>query len=186
MRRHQTMLVAAMAVLGLGLAAGCGSGGDAESAPEVASAGDGKAKETTKPAADGEAPDKDPEARQLQFTDCLREHGVEVEDAGGGDKGVRFKAARGKGQAEEMSKAMEACRKYAPPGVADGKASEEAKKQMEAYVACLRDQGVDIGDPDPETGMLQKEDQDKLFSKEPTKEQEACKDKRPRMMTVRK
>lgn len=185
MRRHQTILVAAVALLGLGLAAGCGSDGG-EDPPKVASAGEDKPDAKPKNAAGGEAPEKDPEARQLQFTECLRDNGIDVEDPEGPGQGVRFKAERGKGNSDKMSKAMDACRKYAPAGLADGKVSEEAKKEMAAYIKCLRDQGVELGDPDPETGMPQDEDRDKLFSKNPTKEQEACKDKRPRQMVVKK
>ena len=94
----------------------------------------------------------------LAFAACMRENGIEdfedpdVSDVGG----VRFNF-RGGGEAvdidrEAMRAAMEACREHIDglafgPGGGDFDQTE-IEDQLVAFAACMRDQGIDVADPE--------------------------------------
>lgn len=179
MKVHKVLLIAA--ALALGLVSGCGASGADDSGSEVASAGGSGNGDQKSDTSEGEAPAKDPEERQLQFTSCLRDNGVDIPDSG--DGGVRFKA-NSEADREEMQEAMDACRQYAPGGEEGFRMTEEQKQEMAAYIDCLQKEGVEVSDPDPETGMptdgevfMEPDDDTKAAM-------EACKDKRPDRMMV--
>lgn len=82
---------------------------------------------------------------RLKFTDCMRQHGVNISDqAGGGGGGPPAGIPQSTLQA-----AGTACRKYA--GGAFGNFSPAQRSQFQAafvkYTACLRAHGVNIPDP---------------------------------------
>lgn len=178
MKVHKALLIAA--ALALGLVSGCGSSGEDDSTSEIASAGgSGSGQSDT---TEGEAPAKDREERQLQFTECMRDNGVDIPDSG--DGGVRFKVDSEEDR-EAMQEAMDACRQYAPGGEEGFQMTEEMKQEMAAYVDCLQKEGLEISDPNPETGMPDDAGEYLMDPDEDTQAaMDACADKRPSRMMV--
>jgi hypothetical protein len=121
MRRH---LYGATAVFALALIlTGCG---DAEKQP-----GNGQ----PSPAAS-----LDRHAKGVKFAQCMREHGIDMADPEPG-KPVTMKF-KGVDQAT-VSKAMEACREWAPEGATGGKQDPQQAEQMRKFTQCMRDNGVE-------------------------------------------
>lgn len=134
--------LAAGAVLAV-LAAGCGS---PAAGPQVATAGGGG------PAADARTPSVDPQDAMLAFTRCLRENGVEVADPNeAGGVVVEDGAGQEVGGADAGTarKAMEKCQELAPPASGHlGQVDPEAQDRLLRFARCMRDNGVDLPDPD--------------------------------------
>lgn len=131
-----------MAVLAL---AGCArEGGD----DGIASAGNGTAAAT--PSA---GPSLSQQERGIKFAQCMREHGIEMDDPdpNGGPVRVRIGGPGSgpvdKGKAEA---AMEACKQYSPFGEGGpGKADPQMAENMRKFAQCMRDNGVpNFPDPD--------------------------------------
>jgi hypothetical protein len=175
MRRQLSSAVLA-APLVLVLLAGCssGTGGDAD----VASADKG-ATTSAKPTSSAQ-PASDADERRLQFTQCLRDQGLDVKDYDPNDPNP-FGELRDVDPKKRQA-AMDACMKYAPGGEKGRGLSEEGKAQMLEYVKCLRGQGLEIGDPDPTTGIPPIEDLQKIRQggEDVKKAQAACQDKAPK------
>ncbi|MEU8341352.1 hypothetical protein SAMN05443665_101097 [Actinomadura meyerae] len=132
-----------LAALPLALAlalTGCGSddGGDTG----VASAGGAK----QEGAAGGAKPN--PDEMGVKFAQCMREHGVDMEDPKPG-KGVQLKV---KGKKEIVEKAMEACRQYNPQANATGAPDPEMQERAREHAECMRQHGVEAF-PDPKPGQ---------------------------------
>jgi hypothetical protein len=91
----------------------------------------------------------DPEAAQLAFAKCMREHGVDMPDPGsGGSGGVSIGDDSGKLKPEEMQAAMDACDQFLQ---AAGNFKQEIDPaqldKMIEFAGCMRDHGVDMPDP---------------------------------------
>lgn len=149
-----------LAVLALasvaGLLAACGGSSDgsagavADLPPEPAPAADGSTAAAEAPASETTG-SSDPQQSILDFTECLRDQGIEVDDPD-------FSGGRpdfGGGQAVDMTdpdvqEAFEACRSSLQ-GIGqqfseeDRQAFQDAALQM---AQCLRDEGLDVEDPD--------------------------------------
>ncbi|MEU4657681.1 hypothetical protein AB0G32_27745 [Streptomyces sp. NPDC023723] len=111
---------------------GCGGPGDGDTAVEEA-------------AASRNAEDE----KAVKYAECLREHGLDVEDPGEGG-GVRI---TGRVKKDVMDKAMEACRDLNPME-GNETANAEAEERMREQAACMRKNGVeDFPDPDPGKGL---------------------------------
>lgn len=154
----RTMKVAALfATLALALTA-CGSDGKGGVATLE---GDAAARASASPSV------TDEEALQA-FAECMRDNGVEdFEDPQLDDQGrIMFGAgsAAGDGQPpsdedrDVMMAAMEACRDLLPQGTGDGPPAMSAEDQaafqdaMLEYAQCMRDEGIDMPDPDFSAG----------------------------------
>jgi hypothetical protein len=152
-RRAPILLLLALAAAFAVVAAGCGGGSSDSDGAEVADiadeSGDGEEQTTTT-----EAPE-DPEEALLAFTECLREHGIDVPDpefdAGGGGR-MRMQLG-GSGidpDDPEFRAAQEECR----PLLASirGQFSEEDRRRMQdaalEFARCMRGKGFDVPDPD--------------------------------------
>jgi hypothetical protein len=149
--RWQRSAAATLVAVPLTLAAlaGCGT---AAGGTQVASAGRASAGATASPST---SPAADPDDRRLQFTRCLREHGVNVPDPDPGGRpgqGGGMEALHGVDR-QKLDDALNACRQYSGGAIAHEGLSEQDKQQLLDYTRCLRGQGVDIGDPDPTTGL---------------------------------
>jgi hypothetical protein len=117
----------------------CGGGSD----DGVATAGG-----STTSASPGPAPATDRAERQRQYTDCLRQHGVEVPDAEAG-KGVEVSTPND----EAAKQAAQACQRYAPDSDLAKAGSDVAA--LRAYASCMRDNGVtEFPDPNPDGTLL--------------------------------
>lgn len=107
-------------------------------------------------------PGQSDEERQLAYTRCMRENGVEIED--GGDKadtsGEGESSANSMKAAEgvDIDKASEACGHLAPAGHQEPAPSPAELAMLRSYAACLRDNGLDVADPDPQTGAIKHPD----------------------------
>jgi len=125
-------LAALPAALALALAlSGCGSGGDTVQTGAAASK-------------------SSREDQGVKFAQCLREHGVDVEDPEPG-KGIRITGHLPKSQ---VDKAMEDCRKYDPVQNGDASADPELEQKVRKLAQCMRDNGVEDF-PDPKNGGIQ-------------------------------
>ncbi|GGM15927.1 hypothetical protein ACFFX1_03485 [Dactylosporangium sucinum] len=107
--------------------------------PSVASAG-GSASVSASP---------DKAEANRQFAKCMREHGVDVPDPGpDGNLDIAPGADRSK-----VLKASEACQQYLPNGGTLKNLSPEQLEQARAFAKCMREHGVNMPDPDPDTGI---------------------------------
>jgi outer membrane lipopolysaccharide assembly protein LptE/RlpB len=166
-------LMAAMAVVLL--LGGCGSsdgGGDG-----VASAGGNSAQPPS-----ASATQQGSTADQMQqFAKCMRDNGVDMPDPGADGSfggGADDQADR---DSPAFQKATEACKQFLPGGGDLSKLDPKLIDQIRQLTQCLRDNGVDVPDPDPNSpmlgmGQLQNIDRDSPVFK---KAMEACKDKVP-------
>ncbi|MFJ2033001.1 hypothetical protein [Streptosporangium sp. NPDC087985] len=122
------------------LLTGCGA---APTTPGVASAADG----TAGPNPTASAP-VDRGQAQLRFAQCMRENGVDMADPDGSGQ-IRLKAH--KGEEAKTEKAMKQCQHFMEDAIGDQGAAPDPKRrdEMIKYVQCMREQGIDIPDPDP-------------------------------------
>jgi hypothetical protein len=162
MRKKDWLVAAALALCVVGLVA-CGGGGSGSGGAESAS---------------GE------EEAALEFTECLRAHGVEVEDPKPGQKNIDV----GDGKDPTTKEALAAC---------DGKLDssgqelssgeqEEFKEGALALAQCLRDEGIEMGDPKfPGPGQFLL-DVNGIDTESPAFEaaREACGDKLPELSGI--
>ncbi|MEU5030310.1 hypothetical protein [Streptomyces milbemycinicus] len=142
-RRILGMAAAVPLVLTLALSlTGCGSDGGGDG--KVASANGAK-----KGGGGSAGPSMDPQEMGVKFAQCMREHGIDMEDPEPG-QGIRLSIPPGtpKGTVE---KAQEACRKYDPVQNGGGrKPDAKAQENMRKYAKCMREEGVE-NFPDPQT-----------------------------------
>ena len=166
-------LVAAMAVLLL--LGGCGSpDGDGDG---VASAGGNSAQ----PPPAGETRRGSTADQLQQYAKCMRDNGVDVPDpaadgtfgGGAGNKIDRDSPA--------FTKAMDACKQHLPGGGDLSTLDPELIDQLRKVTQCLRDNGVDVPDPDPSSPTLGMDRLRDVDQNSPVvrKAMEACKDKIP-------
>ncbi|MGW5364548.1 hypothetical protein [Actinopolymorpha pittospori] len=161
MRRHVSSVLAGIAIVLLTVSS-CGrpAGGGTGSGDGIASAGGASAASGTTAAADaGPSPAADSAERLRQFAACMRDQGIDMPDpdpasgkleiGGGGGKGADTAAGK-----LDLQEAMRACRRYAPPKLADVRNDPKALDRMREIAACLRQHGIDVADPDPARGGL--------------------------------
>ncbi|GAA0952107.1 hypothetical protein GCM10009554_54670 [Kribbella koreensis] len=148
-RKHS---LGALATIALAIAlAGCGSDTDGQD-NQVAS-GSGAQPTTSTSAGAGTSPGSEGLSRDeksVKFTQCLREHGIDVPDPEPG-KGPMIKLDPSSGiSQEDMQKAMEDCQEFNPQGEAgpDPQQEENGRK----FAACMREHGVEKF-PDPKPGQ---------------------------------
>jgi hypothetical protein len=172
---RRTAWAVAAAVLALALA-GCG-GDDGDDGGGVATVGGAAS------AAPGASPSasKDDYQAMLEFTECMRGEGIEMDDPEPG-AGVRLRL-RGSDPAKTEA-AMAKCRHLMPNGGEMRKADPERIEKARQYSKCMRDNGVaGFPDPDPETGgiMLRAGPGSGLDPNDPTFQaaQKACEKLRP-------
>ncbi|RSM62154.1 hypothetical protein DMH04_52945 [Kibdelosporangium aridum] len=119
---------------------------------------------------------------QMQkFAKCMRDNGIDVPDPdpnGGGGDWDNSKIDR---NSPAFQKAMDACKQFLPGGGDLSKLDPKLIDQLRALTQCLRDNGVDVPDPDPNSpnlglGTLQGIDRNSPAFK---KAMEACQDKVP-------
>lgn len=108
--------------------------------------------------ASGEENAADQEEARLEFAECMREHGVDMPDPQPGQDGMVFGVTKGPGNKTsginpddpKTRKAMAACedklgdlgQKLSP------EEEEEFKEDALAFAQCMRDNGVDMPDPE--------------------------------------
>ena len=158
-RRPSIVLVPVVLALGL-LASACGtSSGDG--AAGVATAGGG----TSKQDGDGDQKKTDPEQAGLDFARCMRERGVDLPDPRAGGGGFVVVGPTDSGGAPSLGasapagfeEAHKACQHHLDGLVQDGGGAVDAEAQDRAlrFAACMRQNGVDMPDPDFSKGGVQ-------------------------------
>jgi len=146
-----SMVALSVALLG---ACGGGSGDDADDASDVASLDDQDSSSDSSP--DGTVTETttatDPEQAMLDFAECMRDHGIDMEDPqfdGEGGGGINLEATPE--NEDEIEAAQEACQpllENARGNVElDPEREAELQEQMLAYAQCMRDRGIDMPDP---------------------------------------
>jgi hypothetical protein len=133
------ILFAAVVLSGPALAA-CSS----PSGPSVATASSGS------PGASPSASLDRAEANR-QFARCMREHGVDLPDPGPDGK-LQFDGAVG-GDRNKAMAAASACQQYLPNGGTLQNLTPEQLDRARAFAKCMREHGIDMPDPDPDTGL---------------------------------
>jgi hypothetical protein len=129
-------LLAAVVLVALA-AAGCTGRGEAASA-----------KGTPSP--------EDREEAILAFTECMREHGIDMPDPETSDDGrpglriTRDEGANEKVDREELEAARKACEKHLEGTFQQFSPEQRAEMQdrMVRFAECMRDHGIDMPDPD--------------------------------------
>lgn len=159
------------------LLAGCGT---APATSGVASAGNGTAPASASAAASAPA---DQGQAQLKFAQCMRENGVDMADPDGSGK-IRVQVQ--KVEEGKVEKAMKECQHFMEDAVGGKGAAGDPKRrdEMVRYVQCMREQGIDMADPEPNGGLKLKlpgGGEQKLKAAEA-----ACKEFQPAMQGERK
>jgi hypothetical protein len=122
--------------------AGCGS----PEGPDVATAGGERPAASATPT----APAGDREEQLRQFAGCMREHGVDVPDPEPGLGGVGGMAGGGALNDPDFQAAFAACRTKLPNGGEPPKLNADQLERYREFAGCMREQGVDMPDPDPD------------------------------------
>jgi len=146
--RRAVPLAAALALV----LAACGGSDGGGAADDVATV-DGSTSATgagTTPTTDGG--EADPQEAMLAFTECMRAEGIDMPDPQPGGGGVTMI------QPGEMEGDFEAANEVCQPLLEDAIGSieldpeqvAEQREQMLAYAECMREQGIDM--PDPQFG----------------------------------
>ncbi|MGP3954807.1 hypothetical protein ACTWPT_02320 [Nonomuraea sp. 3N208] len=124
-------------------------------------------------------PTADQEEQGRKFAQCMREHGIPMEDPdpnGGG--GLAHLAQNA--DSSKFREAFEACRDSAPSRVR-AQHDPQQVEQMRQFAQCMRDNGVDMPDPNPDGTMGTGEGRN--FNRDDPQFQkafDACQDKFPR------
>jgi len=148
-RRLSVLMALVLLAAGAALAlAGCGGSEDAGVAPaDVGS---------TEASSDGESQDVadlDSEEAMLAFARCMREHGVNVPDPQPDENGrLRFQIQGRPGDEDKLREAQEACGQYLEAARPELTEEEQAERydQALAFARCMRDEGIDFPDPQPD------------------------------------
>ena len=99
----------------------------------------------------------DPEDAALAFAECMREHGVDMPDPQVGSNGefrITVNGGPGSMDMEEMQAAQEACQDLMPGGGEPRELTAEQKDAMLGFAQCMRDNGIDMPDPEFEGGGM--------------------------------
>jgi hypothetical protein len=124
----------------------------------------------------------------LDFAECMREHGVDMEDPRP-DGGILLKAGPESGNAPaSVRNAEEACRKHLeqvePPEISEEQ-QREFKERALKFARCMREHGIDMPDPTFGEGgrMTQRLEGGELDPEDPRfrEASEACSRYQPRM-----
>jgi hypothetical protein len=132
-----------MLVLAVAACAGADDGG------AVASAGTPSA---APPASGSAASGLSQQEKALKFAQCMREHGVPMDDPDpGGGMGMKV-GGPGIDQAKVQA-AQQACRQYSPFGEGGPQQDAARAERLRKFAQCMRDNGVPSF-PDPDGGMM--------------------------------
>jgi hypothetical protein len=175
MRGHRLRLVFAGPALALAVAMLAGCGGDDTATNDVASVSGAGAT----PAASAGAT-SDPEQGR-KFAACMRENGVpDFPDPGPDGQFDMGQFRDANIDRQKLQSAQEACRDVAPNGGERPQLDAAQQEQLRQFAQCMRDNGVDMQDPDPNSGGFGMGDGGAQFDQnDPTfkKAMEACQDK---------
>lgn len=127
------LITAALLLVAL---AGCGS---AESTDDVASAGGANSRS-------GSPAPQSGDDGGLKYAKCMRENGIDIPDP---EPGKFPPVVDGPPDSKEH-KALTACKQFLPNGGEAEDISPEDLEKIREYAQCMRDNGVDMPDPEPD------------------------------------
>lgn len=159
----------------LALAVAAGGCGGAVADDGVPSANGGAAS----PTASGSPAANDPD-RARKFSQCMRDNGLPDFPDPGPDGRLDFSQIdRKQFGTEAWRKAMDACRSLAPNGGERRELDPAQQEQLRQWAQCMRDNGVDVPDPDPNGDGFLGLGQNGQLLDDPAfdKAMEACQDK---------
>lgn len=149
MRLRTAWLVMGILLVVLGLIGACARNGSNSGIP---TAGDG----SRVPRNSSTAPSGDNQEQALKWSQCMRDHGVNVRDPDpngvGGNASQSAKPDVLGPDDPKWKAAYEACRSLIPNGGAPPSFSPEELEQQRQWVQCMRDHGANVRDPDPNGG----------------------------------
>jgi hypothetical protein len=148
MRRTPTPAVAAAVAAATLILTGAACAAQPSSAG-VASVALGTGAPTASPTATATA---DPQEQGRKFAQCMRENGVDMPDPEPGSGRVRMRAGRGTADSDAFRKAYEACKDLSPVANRPELKPEDVER-LRQFAACMRENGVDMPDPDPNGGF---------------------------------
>ncbi|TCO56929.1 hypothetical protein EV192_106404 [Actinocrispum wychmicini] len=114
-----------------------------------------------------------------QYAQCMRDHGVDIPDPDpNGQMGDLAKIDR---DSQAFKTAAEACQKFLPYGGDLSKIDSKMLDQLRGFTQCLRDHGMDVPDPDPNSPSLGLDQMKNIDRDNPAVQKafKACKDKIP-------
>lgn len=160
-------------------ATACGSEDDGTDG--VASLDDGAAGDD---GGDDGGDEKSAEEQALEFAQCMRDNGVDMPDPEVDEDGrLQFRAGDGEGEMPDpatLEKAQEACEDLQPDF--GGQLSPEDESEMQDrlldFAECMRDNGIDMPDPEFDDGMVRFGPPEGVDPEDPTfrEAQETCMD----------
>lgn len=137
-------LAGTLVALALALAA-CGP---SDGGPGVASAGRGGSEGSAGSGGDAARERSGGDDRGRDFARCMRDQGLDMDDPGGdGSLSIDMGA-----DLSDIDEAIGACREHMPNGGELAPLPAEQQEALRSYAACMREQGVEMDDPDP-TGL---------------------------------
>jgi hypothetical protein len=156
---------------------GCGRADDGGQVATASGTQDGQQDETA------DQPVLDEDERRRQFTQCMRDNGVDLPDPEPGAGGKIVVGDRDGLDKDKVRAALEACRQFMPNGGERPPPSPEDLEKMRQFAQCMRDNGVDMPDPDPNTGgiLIPKDGEDRPDEETLDKASEACRHLRPKI-----
>jgi hypothetical protein len=86
------------------------------------------------------------------FARCMREHGQNVPDPDPNSPNLSLTPPSG-GPSSQWNAAMQACRHLLPGGGAPQAPDPRELEGLRAYAVCMREHGIEMTDPDPNTGQ---------------------------------
>jgi hypothetical protein len=92
------------------------------------------------------APSKNAEDQGVKYAQCMRKHGVPMEDPKPGEQGTLQLT---KDSADKTTAAMGACKEFSPMQNRVKLSQEDIDKQMK-LAKCMRSHGVNMKDPKPD------------------------------------
>ncbi|WP_146607429.1 hypothetical protein [Spongiactinospora gelatinilytica] len=89
-------------------------------------------------------------ADPAKFARCMREHGIKINESKGGGM---VTARVTKGDKTKMEEAHKACGKYIEGAIAERMNDPKTHDAMVKFAACMRENGIDMPDPQPGKGF---------------------------------
>jgi hypothetical protein len=94
------------------------------------------------------------EEQAQAFVDCMREQGIDMPDPDPNGEGGLLNLQELDVPREELRPALDACREFSPFGGDSGEPMDpEVLAQMTEFAQCMRDNGIDMPDPNPNGGF---------------------------------
>ena len=153
-RRRRPHLAALVGALALTLAvAACGGGAKSGGVASL----NGSDKPTASTNAGGS---QDERQAALNFAKCMRQHGIDMPDPKfTGNGGITQEGPSGPGSKgpddPKFKAAQQACQKYMPNGGTGKKPNAQQLQQMVQFARCMRQHGIDVPDPNPNSGGIE-------------------------------